>query len=115
MIPVKIENVSSTEHHTVRLTPVNGETVDPTTLVGAALWSDDLSMCLSPQPKDLTCNGVTDAVYITKLDPPLEALMVLINDFDYGSLMDIETGLINVEMVGEMLHITNLSDECIRL
>ena len=116
MTPVKFENVLSTDHHTVRLTPVNGETVDPTTLVGAALWSDDLLMCLAPPPKDETCYGKTDAVYIATMPMTLDQVGVVINDVDYGLLVDENSDIITYEVLPDnTLVITNTTTECIRV
>lgn len=116
MTPVKFENVSATEHHTVRLTPVNGETVDPTTLVGAALWSDDLSMCLAPPPKDETCYGKTEAAYITTMPMTVDQIGVVINGVDYGLLVDENSDIITYEVLPDnTLVITNATTECIRV
>jgi len=113
---IKFENVSSTEHHTVRLTPVNGETVDPTTLVGAALWLDDLSMCLAPPPKDESCYGKTEAAYITTMPMTLDQIEVVINDVEYGLLVDENSGKITYEVLPDnTLVITNTTNECIRV
>lgn len=117
MTPVKFENVSNTDHHTVRLTPVNGETVDPTTLVGAALWSDDLSMCLAPPPKDESCYGKTEAVYIATMPMAIDQIGVVINDIDYGLLVDENTDIITYAVLDDenTLVITNTTTECIRI
>lgn len=116
MTPVKFENVSTTEHHTVRLTPVNGEAVDPSTLVGAALWSDDLSMCLAPSPKDETCYGKTEAVYIATMPMTVDQIGIAINDVDYGLLVDKNTDIITYEVLEDnTLVITNTTTKCIRI
>lgn len=116
MTPVKIENVSTTEHHTVRLTPANGEVVDPTTLVGAALWSDDLSICLSPPLKDDSCYGTTEAMFISRSPMTPEQTLLTIDDTSYGYLLDDNTDIIKYEILEDStLVITNNTDACIRI
>lgn len=119
MIKVKIENVSQENHHTVRLTPANGETVDPTTLIGAALWADDLSICLSPLKKDLTCFGTDEVITFEQVPADILNYYLTINDQDMGMVGDaIQTiqqlARIDYSEITGRLSIENLTSECVR-
>lgn len=122
MINVKIENASRESHHTVRLTPANGERVDPTTLKGAAIWDDELSLCLAPITRDLSCLGTDEVAIFTTVPETFGDWEFKINDVDMGyvseRINDSESPL-KIEMTevegGFLTRLENRTGECIRI
>lgn len=122
MINVKIENASRENHHTVRLTPANGDRVDPTTLKGAAIWDDELSLCLAPITRDLSCLGTDEVAIFTTVPETFGDWEFRINDVDMGivanSINDSESPL-KIEMTevedGFLTRLENRTSECIRI
>lgn len=124
MINVKIENASRENHHTVRLTPANGERVDPTTLKGAAIWDDELSLCLAPIARDLTCRGTDEIATFTTVPETFHYWDMYVNDVHIGVVGDTyEDGpsphplIVEEVFIGDqsVFRFENISSECIRV
>lgn len=122
MINVKIENASRENHHTVRLTPVNGERVDPTTLKGAAIWDDELRLALATIARDLSCHGTDEVAIFTTVPDTFGDWEFRINDAQLGTVSEsvnnpespLKIELIEVEG-GFLTRLENTTGECIRI